>query len=220
MTLGSYTQDKAALARVRRVALVRFTAQNYASPQGEDVEPMVMQAFDEFVKEFDKQAAVELVPLEEVVASPEYQAIQEIMLPEGMFSPVEGLTYLRGAVPTAAVAELAESLGADAVMRVHIDYDLDFPTWNAAHLKRKTNASVVVPPDGHVVWQEKGTTWEKELMPLGADFKRWIGSASPGVKAEAAQGTFERIAGIDYGRRDGGAVAFFFLADAKAARGD
>ncbi len=56
---------------------------------------------------------------------------------------------------------------------------------------------------------------------------RWVSNRSRcapgGVRAVSqqrwARETFERIAGIDYGRRDGGAVAFFLLADAISGRG-
>jgi len=178
-----------------------------------------MNAFNEYLTVFEAQDEVELVPLEEVITSPEYQAIQALVLPDDIFSPFEGLTYIREGVPKAAVAELCEALDADAVMTVYIYYDWDFTSWNAANLKKKVHTCILVPPDGHAVWELDEAVWTEIFIRLPTDFKRlfkhMIGLETT---AEEWDVIINTTAELSYTKQIGGVLAYFFLDDAKAAR--
>lgn len=219
MRLGRYTLDEAGLANVRRVALLCFATKNCGSGKGEDLRPIAMNAFNEYLTVFKTQDEVELVPLEEVIVSPEYQAIQALVLPDDIFSPFEGLTYIREGVPDVAVAELCEAFDADAVMTVYIYYDWDFTSWNAAKLKKKVYTCISVPPDGHAVWKRNQTTWTEIFIKLPTDFKRLF-KHLVGLKitAEEWDVIINTTAELSYTKQICGSPAYFFLDDAKAAR--
>lgn len=213
--IGRSITDKTDLAAVQSVALLTFTGQNHGSGDGEDLEPVVMNAFEEFQKVFEGQDDIALIPVEQVAASPEYQAIQTGDLPEDVISPVEGLTIIPDDVPDKAIADLAESLDVDAVMTVHIDYDWDFPTFNAAELLSRETVYVIVPPDGNVVWQYVQSAWSKNLIEIPVNLKHLAGI---GPTAEEWDEIIKITGEGPHTSWMGGALAYYFLDDASTTR--
>jgi hypothetical protein len=146
-------KDTKAMSAIRKIALISFTGKSAKYGTGKYHEPLLKNTYDEFKKLMDQQREVELLAPEKVVADPTYKALQNLTLPDGVVSPINGLTYIRTGVPDTASETLCRSLGVDALLAVNMEYDLTvIQSGSDVSFDIKQYAVVSVPPDGHPVW--------------------------------------------------------------------
>lgn len=221
------TKDKKAMSAIRKVALISFTGKSAQYGAGNYHEPFLKKTYDEFKKVWDQQQEIELLAPEKVVADPTYRALQNLTLPDGVISPIKGLTYIKTGVPESASETLCRSLGVDALLAVNIDYDLKITQHGSdVSFDIKRYAIVGVPPDGHPVWGDIKIprTFSKPLLVMLHDKAlalkigaKWV------VFAGLSEDEWKQLMQIAYNstplaNEAGAELANSFLNDAKAAR--
>ena len=190
--VGSHIRNEEALGKVNKVALVAFTVQ---SPSIGDVElfsPLGDLAYQQALTEMQAQSTLTFVPMEQIVANESYQAMR-ITLDSQTYSPLDGLTDLPEGLSDQDIADLCDSLGADALMFIRLEFDWKFPTINAVTMKTRAHSFLMVPSGSEVVWESKLLTWEETLVPVPASFKLILGMPNADEWAEIVDSASEVV---------------------------
>lgn len=176
------------LSKIKRVAVITFFGISMTNPKDTFHAPLVKEMYNAFITAAESHSGViEFMPISQVVENDAYRRIATIVLPEGVVSPIEGLTYPSQGAGADEIVDgepLMRSLGVDAVMVVITKFGVAIRNnGSTPYLVAEVYAALAVKPDKRV-WGSTNTkqTMDFEEIILATVFSHPILMGSIGAK--------------------------------------
>jgi hypothetical protein len=188
------------LSKIRKVALIGFAGRSPVSTAKGFHAPLLKAAFDGFWAQTGSDpSTITFVPIEQTVADAKYREFAAA-LPNGVLSPIAGLSYLSSG--TTDCGPLVLSLGVDALLVVVGEFGYTSRNSGSEHYLTTKLMPTLVKPRASLIWGDPKSPMveEEELVDVSVTANpklfaslsaRWIVMAPP---SESDYGEMVQIA--------------------------
>ena len=156
------------LSSIKRIALLTFVGRSTSCPNDSIHHRLTDKVWEKFEPLMTSNPSIEFISMNQIVKDEAYKMVTSTVLPQGAYSPINGLSYIKYGVEGGFdCAPLLESLGADAALTVVI-------FWGNSVRNNGTNpfinahveSGLIVPPE-RPIWKLSGNSqFYEEQIPI------------------------------------------------------
>ena len=140
------------LATVKRIALVGFVGNSVAGRKSSDHEPLLKATYEAFQKKASgNRDVVDIIPIEAVIKNDVYTSIAIKSLPNGVISPVAGLTRLKQ-ISVQDIEGLSSALKVDGLLTITVNYSINQENNASRYVLGAIPHCTLFIPSGRLVW--------------------------------------------------------------------